>query len=63
MYQGQALPENDTKVLLALTNREREELNFYAEMGMPANGNVVGAIRRVVHTQRLWVGKSNRKGG
>lgn len=38
----------NTRVLNKLSLGERREINWYAEQGMPAQGSVVPAIRRVI---------------
>lgn len=47
-------------VLVRLPLREREEANWYAEMGMPISGNVAAAVRRVVTQTMVW-GKGGSK--
>jgi hypothetical protein len=42
------------EVLVRMPLRDREEANWYAQMGMPMQGNVVSAIRRVITSQRVW---------
>ncbi len=40
------------KVLNKLTLKEREEVHYYHEMGMPISGSVVDAIKRVTKVRK-----------
>lgn len=40
------------KTLVRMSDKDREEISWYAEMGMPISGTVVRAVRRVLKVRK-----------
>lgn len=52
MAKANVLLAPNTRVLVKLPVKARREINWYAEQGMPAQGTVLHAIKRVVDARR-----------